>query len=460
MNLPDYFIADLPSQTAIRPDLVTEACLTLKRNRAQFLAERTTEDLIEVVAALAEDWLDPENPFRRRALEQGPAATGFSRETLAAGLDDLFAALTAESLRALVAQDLGQLQRLERLSGTEREGGPSVLAMARGPELLAHITAGRLPNPVVMSVVLGLLAHAAQFVKCAAGTSFLPRLFGHSLHEIEPKLGACLEIAEWAGGTEALEAALFAQADCICATGTDATLAAIRPRVPAGARFLAYGSRASFGFIAQEALTPRLLHRTAAAAARDVAAWDQSGCLSPHAFYVETGGRNTPERFAEVLAGELAVLETRQPRGCLRPEAAAAIAARRAFYEVRAACSHDTRLWRSAGSTAWTVVYENDAQFTYSCLNRFVYVKAVAGLEPALRGAAPVMGRVSTVGLAATGARQTKLAHGLAAWGITRICPLGQMQRPPVTWRHDGRPSLGDLVLWTDWELADERSSV
>jgi hypothetical protein len=48
MNLPDYFIADLPSQTAIRPDLVTEACLTLKRNRAQFLAERTTEDLIEV----------------------------------------------------------------------------------------------------------------------------------------------------------------------------------------------------------------------------------------------------------------------------------------------------------------------------------------------------------------------------------------------------------------------------
>jgi hypothetical protein len=27
------------------------------------------------------------------------------------------------------------------------------------------------------------------------------------------------------------------------------------------------------------------------------------------------------------------------------------------------------------------------------------------------------------------------------------------MQNPPLTWRHDGRPSLGDLVRWTDLEL-------
>ena len=39
-----------------------------------------------------------------------------------------------------------------------------------------------------------------------------------------------------------------------------------------------------------------------------------------------------------------------------------------------------------------------------------------------------------------------------ARWGATRICAIGQMQNPPLTWRHDGRPSLGDLVTWTDWE--------
>ena len=45
-----------------------------------------------------------------------------------------------------------------------------------------------------------------------------------------------------------------------------------------------------------------------------------------------------------------------------------------------------------------------------------------------------------------------ELALQLARWGVTRVCPLGQMQNPPLTWRHDGRPALGDLVTWTDWE--------
>ena len=34
-----------------------------------------------------------------------------------------------------------------------------------------------------------------------------------------------------------------------------------------------------------------------------------------------------------------------------------------------------------------------------------------------------------------------------------RVCPLGQMQEPPLTWRHDGRPALADLITWTDWEM-------
>ena len=45
-----------------------------------------------------------------------------------------------------------------------------------------------------------------------------------------------------------------------------------------------------------------------------------------------------------------------------------------------------------------------------------------------------------------------QFAAQLARWGVTRVCPLGQMQSPPLTWRHDGRPALSDLVTWTDFE--------
>lgn len=451
MELPNYFFADLPGEVTLSPQIVTDACLALRSNRRRFLAERSTASLIDAITAVAQDWLEPSNPYRRHALEHA-ALTGFSPATLEHGLDAFFSGLTAEGLWQLVVQDLGHLHRLDRMTATE--GGPDAdrLALARGPELLVHITGGRLPNPVLTHLVHGLLVRAAQFVKCASGTSFLPRLFAHSLHEVEPKLSACLEIAEWPGGTRALEQALFAQADCITATGSDETIAAIREQIPAGVRFLGYGHRLSFGYLADEVLVRYTLPKVVERAAEDVVAWDQLGCLSPHVFYVETGNPESPVRFAELLAEELAEREMRQPRGPLPTAEAATIASRRAFYEVRAAHSVDTRLWCSPGSTAWTVVYENDPTLHPSCLNRFVYVKAVAGLDEALAGVEGLRGKISTVGLAATGRKEQALALRLAHWGVARICPLGQMQRPAPTWRHDGRPSLGDLVTWTDWE--------
>ncbi len=73
-------------------------------------------------------------------------------------------------------------------------------------------------------------------------------------------------------------------------------------------------------------------------------------------------------------------------------------------------------------------------------------------LAEALNSADNVKGKVSTVGLAAPEHKMEELALQLARWGATRVCPLGQMQNPPLTWRHDGRPPLADLVTWTDLE--------
>jgi hypothetical protein len=144
--------------------------------------------------------------------------------------------------------------------------------------------------------------------------------------------------------------------------------------------------------------------------------------------------------------------ESTEPRGQIPTEEAAIIALKRSFYEVRATVTGDVKLWKSENSSAWTVVYEAEPQFQHSCLNRFIYVKPVPDLKEALRYAEKVRGQVSTVGLAAGGDRAQQFAAQLARWGVTRICRLGEMQNPPLTWRHDGRPALGDLVTWTDWE--------
>jgi len=452
LKLPAYFLADLPPEAALTPGLITEACQTLKRNRARYLEGRTTAGIVQRLDGLGRDWLEADYPFRRHVLEAGPAATGFSAAVLAAGLDSFFQQLTADNLDRLLRQELGHPHRLDDFYAGDHEQGSNRVALARGPQLLAHVAPGNIPSAVMLDMVLGLLARSAQFVKCASGQAFLPRLFAHSLYDAEAKLGACLEVAEWPGGTESLEAALFAQADCVAATGSDETLAAIRRALPGHVRLAGHGTRVSFGFVAKEALAGRHPETVAARAALDVAAWNQLGCLSPHVIYVEEGGNVGAEGFADLLAGQLEALEKTHPRGQLAAREAAGIASRRSFYEVRAAHSPDTKMWASAESTAWTVVLETEARFQVSCLNRFVYVKAVNDVNQALEGAEPVRDKISTVGLASSGARAAELAQQFARWGARRICPLGEMQRPPLGWRHDGRPALGDLLTWSEWE--------
>lgn len=448
-ELPNFFLADLPSEAVLTPTVLREACLTLKRNRAHYLAGRTTEEIIRVLCRVADNWLDAEYPIRKLALAEGPAKTGFGRATIERGLDNFFKQFTRENFFALLAQELGDVRRLDEFVAAP---GETRAALASGPELLVHIAAGNIPNPTLMSITLGLLARSAQFVKCGSGAAFLPRLFAHSIHEADGKLGASLEIAEWRSAEAALADTIFAEADCVTATGSDETLAAIRAKLPVRTRFLGYGHQLSFGFVAAEVLSGRSAKKTISGAADDVVAWNQSGCLSPHVVCAQRGGEITPEDFARLLAEELERRETGEPRGEVAKETAATIASRRAIYEVRAAHSADTQLWCSKDSTAWTVVFENDPRFQLSCLNRFIYVKAVRDLTEALHGADSVRGKVSTVGLAADAPKQIELASALARWGVTRVCPIGQMQNPPLTWRHDGRPALGDLVTWTDFE--------
>lgn len=453
MNLPNYFFADLPPEATLSPAMITSACETLKRNREKFLLPRSTDDIIRVLCEVGAEWLRPDYTCRRLALELGPAQTGFSRSVLERGLDGFFRQFTPENFRALLEQELGHVRRLDEYvaAGTGEELKRS--AVARGPAFLVHIAAGNLPNPTLMSLTLGLLTRSAQFVKCGSGASLLPRLFAHSIYELDHKLGACLELAEWRGGNADLENVLFAEADCLTATGADETLAAIRARLPAKVRFLGYGQRVSLGYVTREVLREEEIAKVVASAADDVIAWDQNGCLSPHVFYVEERGAVESDKFAELLATELARREVIEPRGTIPATSAAEIASRRAVYETLKAHRGDIKVWGSQNSTAWTVVFEHEVRFRFSPLNRFIYVKPVPDVATVIQGLDEVQGKISTVGLAAPPEKMKELSFRLAGHGVTRICPLGQMQNPPLTWRHDGRPVLGDLITWTDLEL-------
>ena len=104
-------------------------------------------------------------------------------------------------------------------------------------------------------------------------------------------------------------------------------------------------------------------------------------------------------------------------------------------------------LWESEDSTAWTVIYEQDPWFASSCLNRLVFVKPLPGDLAGALG--PALPWVAAIGIWPVTPENAKHAARL---NPSRICPLGQMQSPPLSWHQEGRQTLAPLVRWVDFE--------
>ncbi len=481
---------------------IREAVSRTREARERVLQRRSTDTVIRALAQTAKNWLEPTSPWRQRAVERAPQYTGFSEAMVSEAIDLTFGAITEQALRELLDGELGDRRVLDGFAarsirpGRGREAAPTNREGVRrrravGPKLIAHFLAGNVPPPGIVSICCGLLLKSANLVKISSRDPVFPALFVESLRAVDAELADCVAVLDWRRDEPALTEAALAEADAVIAYGDDETIAALRRMTRPDARFLGYGHKLSFAVIAKEALTKENLPSLAEAAAFDASVYDQQGCLSPHAFYVEKDGRVTAREFAAALADAMAAYQARVPRGQLSVEEAAQIAKLRGAYEFRSAADNTVAVWPGAGtgtdptnpvltlrrgeatapyhgfgragwlsppsdkvyetpSNAWLVIYEEDPMFTPSCLNRVVFVKPVNQLESIpqlMRRFAP---HLSTVGIASMNERAMAFARDLAKMGVCRVCPIGRMQRPPLSWHHDGGPNLADLMRWVD----------
>jgi hypothetical protein len=340
----------------------------------------------------------------------------------------LLGSTTADDLLAWLRAELGSSEALDRWVD---HGQAKTKALA--PETILHVVSGNTPHAALQSLIGGLLLGSRNLAK-------LPR-------------GGIIEVDEFVSGLPAaLRAMIEASEDlpsdwltrsgAVVVYGSDETIAHFRALASPSQVFAGHGHKASLGIVWDD---PQFA--SCAGAARDASLYDQQGCLSPQVFYVRDTRPGFAREYAEKLSSALDHFNRSQPRGPLTVEEKAEIANLRAAYRFRAAGDLRVTLWEGGANMDWTVVYEEDAWFPASPLNRVIFVKPLP--DNFVGAIGPAAAHIGAAGLFPC---TEELADRFAALCPSRFCLIGRMQDPPWTWHNGGLPRLASLVKWVDFE--------
>lgn len=294
-------------------------------------------------------------------------------------------------------------RRLLRETWDRELSAPTV----RLPKNLVHIISGNTPHAAYQTLLNGLILGAFNRLKLPSS----------ALLDFQTPAG----FDDFVEISRTLPDEWIPEADALIVYGSDATLRYFQNLCPLETPLIGHGHRYGIAIITEPS------REAASLAARDIGEFDQNGCLSLQTIFV-----SDPLAFAPLLADALDAFEEQYPRAPLDPSSAGAISTLRE--ETRFLAANDPenhRLWESANSTAWTIIYHNSPDPIPSPGNRTVYLRPIPKNFSGLR-------HLSGIGLHPFESR--------ADLPSPRIFPLGKAQSPPALWAHDGLLPLASLV--------------
>ena len=405
------------------------------------LAERPFAEIASALAAACARWRDASDPAR----QEGERALSEHHRVPAAAVARVFdAGFEPWTERALLERAETELGSARALDGFVPIGGAR--RMALGPRLVVALASRGVPTTPVGDMIDLLSVKAPVWLKPAAGADDLAARFAATLAEVDPGIGAAIEVSGWPRDAPFGRAVLGA-ADLVLATGRGESMAGIERLVGDGARLVLHGPRLSAAVVTRGALAADL-DGCVSALADDVAFAGQAGCLSPVVAWVEGMGEELlePLHAACVERWPAPARRDGEPveRAAWAEWAAVRAVERAAGAGIRVAGDHDS---------GWSIEWRPEpGPPAPPPAPRILTIAPLAESMDAADLCARARGYVASVGVAGTAAEIERLARPLARAGVERVTPLGRMQRPPAGWRRDGRPSIADLVRWVDRE--------
>lgn len=338
----------------------------------------------------------------------------------------------------------------EELLRSERWGEDGLVENGdRLPHRLLHVLSGNVLPPTWSLLMRSWLLGAATWVRPGAREPLFAGIAVRQAVRYEPLLEDMTAVTWWPHAEHTIDPLardVGRAAQVMTLHGSDASVeefARHQHDMAPGARFVSYGSRWSAVFLGREGLT----NGTAQSVARDVALFDQQGCLSPTHVFAPPGPEL--ESWCDRLAAALATREEVLPRG--EPGTRARASLRHWFEQMRLeqVQGRVRRLWGGGPSVPWCVVLTERLQNWQSPLDRCVLVQPVRDRRQWFEVFADTQRRLQGIAVAPTPGQDPWLQHLLERLDPTWLCAVGQLQEPPPRWRQDHRAPLRSLLLET-----------
>ncbi|MEO8275068.1 MAG: acyl-CoA reductase [Thermoanaerobaculia bacterium] len=369
---------------------------------------------IDVWSEVIDTFLEPRTRERERVLMPLQQSSGLSAEGITEALFVVLGGAAAGPARALA-------DRAMPAAAAEHSGCCGV------------VLPGNIPAIAVQSLLPALLlGRPVLFKNASAEPWFTPALID-ALAAREPALALGFAAVTFPGDDEASFSAAFGGVERLLAYGSGPAVESQRERF--GARLLAQGPKASVALVG----TDVDLVGTARALARDIALFDQRGCLSVQAVFTD----GDPGELADALAWALELESARLPAGPIDRALAAAVQQLRA----EAALRQGARRVPVLDLVAGTVLIESELFFRPVPGLRTVRVHGVRELRQALTAFAPWSGRLQ--GAALSGSAALALAEDLRELGFSRLAPAGELQSVEAGWHNGG---VDPLAIFTATE--------
>ncbi|WP_282156131.1 acyl-CoA reductase [Cytobacillus gottheilii] len=433
----------------LSPQQLSKIMSIVKAN-AHILKSFSVSELVAIIDQAIHILLDRQSKQRRLAETWLPIITGYDQEIIRTGLTTFLQRFRKHELQRFLVEDFGNPQLLDDFQPLVKGG----YSKAVGADVTGHFWAGNVPGLPLWSFISALLVKSGSVGKTASEEPLFAGLFADILAEVEPKIKNCFAIVTWKGGDEEREALFFEGCETIIAYGSDQSLASIKQRVPVTSKLISHGHKISFSIIGKESLHMQKAVETSHLAALDLIRYDQQGCYSPQAIFVQKGGLITPGEFAKYLAHELSALEIRFPRRELSIEESASFI-RNQQREEMSLFAEENKEIISDENGRWIVIYkDHSSEFLPSVLNRSIQVFAFDEIDEVLEKIKHYKKWLQTAGMSTSPENVFLWSQKLSLHGITRMTGIGRMTSPEAGWHQDGGFSLADLVKMTDIEAS------